>query len=81
MQAINMMLPLPWHINAAAFTTVMEKMQQLSASMPYSITRFDCLDYGLAVLNAVRGNRPAGITAHAHSRQCIYADQYRGKVV
>ena len=26
--------------------------------MPYSVTRFDCLDYDLAVINAIRGNDP-----------------------
>ena len=44
--------------NATAFGTVLDKIKQLSASMPYSITRFDCLDYDLAVINAVRGTQP-----------------------
>lgn len=49
---------LTMHLNGAAFATVMEKIKQLSASMPYSVTRFDCLDYDLAVINAIRGNDP-----------------------
>ena len=49
---------LSMQVNGAAFATVMEKIKQLSASMPYSVTRFDCLDYDLAVINAIRGNDP-----------------------
>ena len=45
-------------LNASAFTTIMENIRQLSGTMPYSITRYDCLDFDLAVVNAVRGNAP-----------------------
>jgi hypothetical protein len=46
------------NVNASAFNTALNEMKSLSANLAYSITRFDCLDYDLAVFNSIRGNNP-----------------------
>ena len=46
------------NINASAFNIALEEMKLLSANPAYSITRFDCLDFDLAVFNSIRRNNP-----------------------
>ena len=46
------------NVNASAFNTALGHMKLLSASTSYSITRFDCLDFDLSVINSIRGNNP-----------------------
>ncbi len=54
------------HVNGPAFTTMTNKMKEL-ATLPYSITRFDCLDYDLSVINSIRPYNAIVLPANPNS--------------
>jgi hypothetical protein len=49
------------NLTTYGLNTIIDKMKSLSATMPYSVVNYDCLDYGLEVFNSVRPGNPLRI--------------------